>query len=198
MGDAILRNIFGDWCRIDLPTIKSVGLPPEKHSDRIVGEMLRVIVTARQQSWSRIHAVLNNSAVGNPKAQAKLVAKLKEAARPFMIGVHLQPGKRGSLSSRVCVPRWLECRDQTDRDADDPIPETPWLALSIITLTSKGNHRCDKDGGVALLITHHALSRLAQRCGARTQHSNVIHAAMRSPFNTSRIKAAKSSATICA
>jgi hypothetical protein len=48
------------------------------------------------------------------------------------------------------------------------IPEMPWLAFMMVKLTSKGDHRYDTDTTVALLVTHHALSRLTQRCGART------------------------------
>jgi hypothetical protein len=89
----------------------------------------------------------------------------------------LKPGKRGRyelylLDTLVWNP---ETMDAVKPD-DMTIPEMPWLAFMIIKVTSKGDYRYDVDTSAALLVTHHALSRLAQRCGARTI-MDVWHAA---------------------
>jgi hypothetical protein len=50
---------------------------------------------------------------------------------------------------------------------DNPIPEKPWLAFPIVSIMGKGRRRYDEDSKLCLLVTHHALSRLTRRCGAR-------------------------------
>jgi hypothetical protein len=158
-----------DSRRALLPEIQSVGLPPERHADRVVLEMLKLLATARQETWSRIRDILGQCADGNPKAQARMLEKLKTAAGPFIFGTQLKPGKRGRyklyfLDTQVWNP---ETGDVVHPE-DMTIPEMPWLAFMIVELTSKGDHRYHADSSVALLMTHHALSRLTQRCGART------------------------------
>jgi hypothetical protein len=150
-----------------MPEIQSIGSPPEKHADRVVLEMLKVIAGARQLTWPEIRDIVGQCPDGNPKAQAKMLEKLK-VANPFTVGTQLIPGKRGRyelyfLDAHVWNP--------ATRDVMAPlaaIPKMPWLAFMIIKLTSKGGHRYAINNSIALLITHHALSRLTQRCGART------------------------------
>jgi hypothetical protein len=152
-----------------LPKIQSLGLPPERHADRVVLEMLKVIAGARQRTWPEIQAIVDQGPDGNPKAQARMLAKLKAAAGPFIVSAHLKPGKRGRyqlifLDTHV----WNPETGETVMPDDTSIPEMPWLAFMLVEWTSKGEHRYDVKSSVALLITHHALSRLTQRCGART------------------------------
>ena len=162
---------------MNIPQIKSIGLPPEKHADRVVGEMLTVIANARQKRWARMTDIIGKAPDGNPKAQARMVEKLREAARPFCLAVDLEPGKRGRYTLRLAT---VEAWNPATKDIvgmDEPLPELPWLALNRVDLTSKGNHRYDQEYGLVLAITHHALSRLAQRCGARTV-TDIWHASL--------------------
>jgi hypothetical protein len=82
-------------CRALQPEIQSVGLPPERHADRVVLEMLKLIAEARQQTWPKIRDILGQCPDGNPKAQARMLAKLKRASHPFTDVIDLKPGKRG-------------------------------------------------------------------------------------------------------
>ena len=153
-----------------LPIIQSLGLPPEKHADRIVGEMLRVIAAERPIIWPRIHAVLGLMNDGNPKAQQKMLVKFKEAAGPFYFSANLETGTRGRYVLRFTAIEVWNAETKTIVMSDDEIPDTPWLGFSICNITSKGKRRYTEETDLVLFVTHHALSRLAQRCGARTIH----------------------------
>jgi hypothetical protein len=160
-----------------LPEIQSVGLPPERHADRVVLEMLKLLAEARQQTWPEIQAILNQGPDGNPKAQARMLAKIKTAAGPFIVSAQLKPGKRGRYQFHFLDTHvWNPETGKVVMPDDTSIPEMPWLAFMIVEWTSKGDHRYDVKSSVALLMTHHALSRLTQRCGARTIQ-DIWHAA---------------------
>ena len=153
----------------ELPTIKSLGLPPEKHADRVVREMLKVLTAAHQWCWSAILAVIEQSNDGNPAAQRKMLERIKEAAQAFYLGAHIKTGKRGRYVLTIATMNAWNAETKAIVFPDDPMPETPWLAFSTTTITSKGKHRYDDEVcELYLFVTHHALSRLAQRCGART------------------------------
>jgi hypothetical protein len=47
--------------------------------------------------------------------------------------------------------------------ADGRIPPKPWLAGSVTSIKSEGQHAHILEQRFKLLVTHHALSRLAQR-----------------------------------
>jgi hypothetical protein len=146
-----------------LPAFQSIGAPPEKHADRVVAEMLRVIVMARGRVFEKIQQVLRDTPDGNPRAQAKLVQKLEAAGHPFVLGVHIQPGKRGRYNLFFAlIEGWDADRKDLILPKDD-IPEKPWLACSHVKITSKGRSVYECDIQLSLFITHHALSRLAQR-----------------------------------
>jgi hypothetical protein len=153
---------------MQLAAINSVGPPPAMHADRVVAEMLRQIVSARQSRWDKIKDVLRAQPDGHPKAQQKLVGKLKEAGGMFMpFAVLLETGKRGRYKLRAF---WVDGWDASRREVifpKDTIPGRPWLAGTIVDITSKGNFTYEEDASISMVFTHHALSRLAQRCGAR-------------------------------
>lgn len=161
-----------------LPEITSIGLPPEKHADRIVGEMMQFLVAARVAIWPRIHETIGKMPDGNPGAQQKVYNAMRKAGGKFFLGGKVNTGKRGRYEIHLMV---LEGWNNERRDVihpDDLIPGRPWLTLNWITLTSKGRHRYDEETRVVLMFTHHALSRLAQRCGARTMddiYDSVLH-----------------------
>ena len=73
--------------------IHSVGAPPEQHADRVVAEMLHVLVRGRLEREKHIKATLNLPD-GNPRAQAKLAKKLEERGWPFILSLR-ETGKRG-------------------------------------------------------------------------------------------------------
>jgi len=151
-----------------LPRIQSVGLPPEKHADRIVADMLRRIVATRKACWPKLHGIFTaRTKDGTPAAQERIHQKMLAAVKGFILQSRLTPGKRGKYKIDLLMLDGWNAETNAIIVEDDPIPEKPWIALSQIRFMSKGDYRYDIEGGTALLITHHALSRLAQRCGAR-------------------------------
>jgi hypothetical protein len=57
------------------------------------------------------------------------------------------------------------------------MPTKPWLSIVATSVTGQGPHRQPEvKHGVLLLISHHVLSRLAQRCGARDAADLVLAA----------------------
>jgi hypothetical protein len=153
----------------ELPRIQSLGLPPEKHADRIVAAMLRVIVEERVLCWRRLNDLMAaHLPDGNPAAQARFFKKVTTAADSFLLGSHLEPGKRGRYKMRLLILDGWDAERGAIIGADDPIPEKPWIAVTSVVIESRGSYRYEEDCSVTLFITHHALSRLTQRCGART------------------------------
>jgi len=147
--------------------IQSVGLPPERHADRVVAEMMRELAKKRAVLWGEMQAAILDSADGNPRAQRKLEQRILRAGA---MTTRLTPGKRGRYM--------LEIYDYTGWDAGrdeeiiigDRIPQKPWIVCYLNVLRSKGGGRDERElkSRALLFITHHCLSRMAQRLGMRT------------------------------
>jgi len=147
-----------------IPQIESVGLPPEIHADRVVGEMLRWLAAEHAGAWKRVQAAIRPA--GTPKAQARLLQAIRRAGGDTVFHTLLQEGTRGRF--RIYGLDW--CAWDTSRQGDvgpgDPVPGRPWLCCNIFTVD--GRRKRSLESRRFLYVTHHALSRLAQRCGART------------------------------
>jgi hypothetical protein len=147
--------------------IRSVGAPPEKHADRVVGEMMRYLAEQRARLWPAIQEVIARSKDGSPKAQRKMADRIRAAGATHTV---LEPGKRGKYSLVIFdMAGWDPARDK-EITLEDRCPERPWLAHWVSQIESSGNGRCKLEFGSApiVFVTHHALSRAAQRLGART------------------------------
>jgi hypothetical protein len=152
------------------PEIQSVGLPPEKHADRVVAEIMRYIIAMRSRDWAEAKGILldPDASDGNPRAQAKLLKKFRAAAGAFCLAADLVPGKRGRYSiTAFTVGGWDPNRECTIED-EEAIPARPWITLNAFRLKGEGHGSFNYNEFPVLFFTHHALSRLAQRCGART------------------------------
>lgn len=152
---------------MNMPTIKSIGLPPEKHADRVVAEMLRWTVAAQTKRWEKIQDILEKNKDGNPRAQARMVQRLKDAGGAFFSDVFLDPGKRGRYTIHVLdIAGWNPIKKKPIVETK-MIPDKPWLSCNMTKIESKGRGVYDYKGATPLFVTHHAMSRLAQRFGAR-------------------------------
>jgi hypothetical protein len=82
------------------PEIGSVGLPHAIHADRVIGLMLQQLAQRNAQLWAAIHALTKDphGRDGNPRAQAKLEAKIKSLGALL---TNLKPGKRGRYELRI-------------------------------------------------------------------------------------------------
>jgi hypothetical protein len=157
------------------PKIASEGPPPERHANRVIAEMVRYVIRERAKDWERMQDVMVRAKDGNPKAQARLVEKLKRTGGAGINNIRLTSGKRGTYA--LDIFDWTGWNPQTEKPidvAEDIPPGTDglWLSCWVTCFTSvKGNRKITNHP--YLFITHHALSRLAQRCGARTCHDLV-------------------------
>ena len=157
--------------------IQSIGPAPERHANRVVAEMLRDLARKRAQIEVAVSAAVDNSKDGNPRAQAKMAERMRRAGAEH---VSLTPGKRGKYTIQIW--QWVGWDAGRDREIgiDSPIPEKPWLAFRVLHIETKGRGRGFADIAEApiLLISHHALSRAAQRFGMRT-NDHMLAAARR-------------------
>jgi hypothetical protein len=151
----------------DTPRIQSLGPPPERYSDRIVGEMMQLISQASAELLPGIRAAIESPSDGNPKAQAKMEQRLQRAGA---LGTLLRPGKRGAYRLGFFVwSGWDPARDMIIQPGD-ALPHKCWLACCLHTVRSEGRGRGKVELTIMpnLLVSHHCLSRLVQRHGART------------------------------
>jgi hypothetical protein len=149
------------------PEIGSIGLPHAIHADRIIGLMLQELAQRNAKLWAAIYAITKGPNVrdGNPRAQAKLEARIKALG---VLGTDLQPGKRGCYELRIySLAGWDPQRD-TVIEPGDPIPEKPWICTLFHVVRGEGQCWVRHLSYTWLYLSHHCLSRSAQRWGVRT------------------------------
>jgi hypothetical protein len=149
--------------------IHSIGPPPDRYANRVVGTMLRELAKQRAKNTDAIMKLFHTSNDGNPAAQQRLVKRI-EAAGAMHVG--LTPGKRGKYQIVFYdMTGWDIGRDK-EVLSFDPAPDDANICLVVNAnmLTSLGNGRNIKDikGRRVLLISKHILTRLVQRFDART------------------------------
>jgi hypothetical protein len=143
-------------------------MPPDKHASRIVGELTRLLLAERLADSDRLNGIVDRSADGNPKAQRRLVERLKRQRTRALLYIHLDPGKRGRFVLTTVEFVGYDSDRGEAINPTDPVPERPWLAVLFARQEGKGQGKYDCETGVIALIAHHALQRLVQRFDART------------------------------
>jgi hypothetical protein len=147
--------------------IQSVGFPPVRHADRVVGAMMRRLAKQHSILWEIVDNTTRGPYVrdGNAKAQGKLAARIKQAGAFF---TRLEAGKRGKY--KLTVFDWTGFDRDADRRIaiDDPMPERPWLAAWYNVIEGKGRGYVEARSSAVLFLTHHCLSRVVQRWQVRT------------------------------
>ena len=144
------------------PAIQSVGPPPERHADRVVAEMTRWLQAEAERHFPMIIAVLREPRPGNAKAQARHLARLRRAAGPMLLDAKLEPGTRGKYAVHVHILFFSD--------------DTRQVVVDRTILRGLGNHGSRNEWQRALLISHHAMVRMAMRNGVRT--IGDLHAAL--------------------
>ena len=159
-----------------IPQIQSLGLPPRQHADRVTGAMLHWIVRERESRWQRYWAEWERGSIGNPLGQQRMVKRMREAGGQFLLYIRLDPGKRARFKLWVCeVSGWDPTLNAVIDAKSPPPPDKPWLAVVSTLVDWRGSHREPEiRHGPIILVTHHSLSRLAQRCGARTPSDLLV------------------------
>jgi hypothetical protein len=129
--------------------------------------MLQQMAKQHAELWAAVDAVAKDPRVrdGNPRAQAKLEAKIKNLGA---LQTDLKPGKRGRYELHIySLPGWDPQRD-TLIEPDDPIPEKPQICTLFHVVRGEGHGRVRHTSFIWLYLTHHCLSRSGQRWGVRT------------------------------
>jgi hypothetical protein len=130
--------------------------------------MLRFLVLGRLAREREIKAAIDQPD-GNPLAQSKLARRLEDEGWPFVFRVDLvKSGKRGRYTLHFFGLDGFNPVTRRIIEAERDIPHKPWLAISSFLVLSRGKHAYDESSGIVMLLTHHALSRLAQRTSVRT------------------------------
>jgi len=149
-----------------MTAIQSIGLPPERHADRVVAEMIRQMAREHAELWDAIRAIAATSADGNLRAQRKLEARIR---RLGAVNTKLYAGKRGCYQLQVFDDMgWDVARDAPILVGDE-IPQNVQIVCTLSVLESEGRGRNSVvlAARPVLFLTKHALSRVAQRLGAR-------------------------------
>jgi hypothetical protein len=136
--------------------------------------MLRFFAKAHTHFMAKLKECCANVNDGNPKAQSKFAKQVD--GFPFVLTTQLEPGKRGRYVLHIFYVGSYDPISKTLIMQDDVIPDKPWLSLNVLRLHSKGRGEYEHKHYTALLVTHHALSRLTQRCGARNM-ADLLNAA---------------------
>lgn len=169
------------------PKIASVGPPPDKHAERIVGEMLRFMHVQRTRYHRKhAHGLIDVRTMGGRKGQLKTVDKMRNAIGPLLLEIGLKPATRGRfvlITSEWCL--W-DPKTELPLASDDPAPSGAlWLAVTSSTYTGT-NYIPKVTTGLALIITYHSLVRLCQRAGVVTV-GDMIHAVRKLWFVTDHL-----------
>jgi hypothetical protein len=147
------------------PEINCIGAVPERHADRVVAAMMRQVAEQRAELLPAMQAVYSEARDGTPKGQQKMARRIVQAGATC---VDLTPGKRGRYEISIYfLLGWDPYRDE-EITIETAMPEKPWLAYFLSAIESKGRGKVTETTIPVLFITHHVLSRTAQRLGLRT------------------------------
>jgi hypothetical protein len=144
----------------------------------VVAEMLRWLIHVWAEMWRAFWHAVETGSFGNPIGQRRAVDRMRKAAGRFPLQCHLEPAKRCRFQITLveivlCDPATCDAIDE----APAVVPAKPWLSIVATSVTGQGPHRPPEvKHGVLLLISHHALSGLTQRCGARDAADLVLAA----------------------
>jgi hypothetical protein len=160
-----------------VPRIISVGAPPEQHADRVTAEMLEFIVRLRAAVWAKGEVTIAPGKMGNPISQARHVARLRDLNGALWPFVHLETGKRGRYTLDIVEITGWDCISHRQIDVFDDIPELSsrlWLYVQHLKIVGRPNAKPEGSSGGIVWVSHHALSRLCQRCNARHPRDLIV------------------------
>jgi len=147
--------------------IQSVGPPPERYADRVTAQMMHQLARTHASVWMAINEAVAASSDGGARAQRKMEERIKRAGA---LRTELTPGKRGRYTLIVHnIVGWDRARD-AEVLVGDRVPERPQIACNVTVIRSEGRGRdlVKIRSRPMVLVTHHLMSRAAQRLGVRT------------------------------
>lgn len=147
------------------------GLVPERHAARVVTEMCYWLLAEHARLTNETCAAIRRGRghFGNPKAQQRLINRMRKASGNSVLDIHLYPGKRGRFAYTEVDWITFDPHRNCVMNFGDPMPERPWLICRRMDFFFDPK-REDMEPRYRRIffITHHAAMRLAMRCGART------------------------------
>jgi hypothetical protein len=156
-----------------LEIVAADGIVPERHADRVTGLMMSHLARQSAHLAVEMRETAFGANDGNPRAQRKLEQRLQAigtACGRQIVQTSLRPGKRGQY--RLACFFWSGWDSNREREivADAPMPPRPWLCWWYAKIESPGRgYQCIRWRRRPLcFISHHILSRMAQRCELRT------------------------------
>ena len=154
------------------PTIR-VADPPERHAARVVGEMVQWLAHEEIRLETLLAHELGSgcSGLGSVVAQRRFVERLRRAdGGERLVDLRLWPRKKAGFLIRWVY--WSVVTPRTAKPVEEgqPLPERPWLSCEVMYFTARrptSHYR-------GFLLTHHAMQRLAERCGAQTPSDLLV------------------------
>jgi hypothetical protein len=148
----------------DAPRITSIGPPPERHAERIVDEMILWLHGRQQEIWVKAKGSLRTKQLGNPVGQTRAVARMREALGDMVLALDLQTGKRGRFVLQMIA--WTVWDSARNASVELDAPPPAYASLGVVYATTDRTR--EWRGTIPLVVTRHALVRLAERAGMRT------------------------------
>jgi hypothetical protein len=158
------------------PAIASIGAPPDLHAERVCGAMIQWLRAGRAAAHARAEGTIDLRQMGAPAGQQRVAERFTKALGDVALEIQLHPAKRGKF--KLVAVDWSIWDPASDCEVENnaTTPSVAWLA-AVLTVYTGANRRANINSRVMLLVTRHAVVRLAQRAGVRTVDDLV--AAMR-------------------
>lgn len=129
--------------------------------------MMREVIAKRSGITNAIRKIFATGRTGNPRAQEKVAERIRKAGA---VHVTLKPGKSLKYEMTILeISGWDPARN-AEVLQDDPLPEKPWLVVYATIIKDKERNVFSHP---VMFITHHALSRYAQRLDLRSSEQIV-------------------------
>jgi hypothetical protein len=114
--------------------------------------MMQLLAKQHSELWAATHAITKGPNVrdGNPRAQAKMEAKVRKLG---VLTTYLIPGKRGRYTLHIySLAGWDPQRDDLI-EPGDPIPKKPWICALYRVVHGQGQGWVNYRSYTALFIT---------------------------------------------
>jgi hypothetical protein len=146
------------------PKITSVGPPSSQHATRIVGFMLDHLHSRRMAIQPTLNGIIVPSRMGTPVGQMRVFERLKRAMGGTALDLHITTAKRGRFL--LMTTEWQPIANGS-LIKSGALPPNAGLAAVTAFITAV-RHQGRGKSETPLVVTRHALARMAERAEVRT------------------------------